>query len=147
MEDRFDCGDGPVDCGFHDKVAEASLLLELLAHELHAVERCACRIFVGFAGLAGFVEDSLCELHIPVGHEGKDTGDDQAYDGGERLNCCGPRGDGLGPQKNLHYFRFNRAWNANFGADMARRFSNALLDGRRPVKDHRISFEKTLARF
>jgi hypothetical protein len=27
------------------------------------------------------------------------------------------------------------------------RFSNALLEGRRPVKDHRISFEKTLARF
>jgi len=31
--------------------------------------------------------------------------------------------------------------------DMARRLSNALVDGRAPVKDHRIGFEKTLARF
>jgi hypothetical protein len=36
---------------------------------------------------------------------------------------------------------------ANFGVDMARRLSNALFDGRAPVKDHRIGFEKTLARF
>jgi hypothetical protein len=43
--------------------------------------------------------------------------------------------------------RSNREWNANFGVDMARRFSNALVDGRAPVKDHGISFEKTLARF
>jgi hypothetical protein len=35
----------------------------------------------------------------------------------------------------------------DFGVDMARRFSNALLDGRAPVKNHRIGFEKTLARF
>src|SRR5580704_4291289 len=96
LENRLDSGDCPVDCGFHYKVAEASLLLELLAHELDAVERCACRILVGFAGFAGFVEDSLCKLHVSIGHEGKDTGEDQADDGGERLNCCGPRGDGLG---------------------------------------------------
>jgi hypothetical protein len=31
--------------------------------------------------------------------------------------------------------------------DMARRLSNALVGGRAPVKDHRIGFEKTLARF
>ena len=49
--------------------------------------------------------------------------------------------------KNLHYFRSNREWNANFGVDMALRFSNALVDGRRPVKDHRVSFEETLPRF
>ena len=43
--------------------------------------------------------------------------------------------------------RSNRARNAKFGVDMARRFSNALVGGRAPVKDNRIGFEKTLARF